>query len=580
MLSKTIRAWLPSMVVSDSAPTEDGQILNQRLAHLGDKLDIGLGTLANQVNGSENTVLLEIQRHSGALAGQALAGQLANEINRLENAVVAALQILEGAIQAQGAALLQVPLGLAAVEARMTSTMQQEMLKVQGKLDAQAQDKEESRDASPPTSAAVSQMHANVQDAIDRLEKGVVEGLEAQGTHFTELERALSVLPNGLAAIEARLTQAMSAAGQQRDGTAAALEPRIAALESAILALPQALAPGIQQRDAALDRLSHRMETVEQAAMRHPLVIAESESRILQQLGHGANQLNGAQNLILGALAENVGRIDQITARLDAIDRERERDARLATLLSRGIAALVNRPASPEKQAVVPPGAAPPIADQIAEFRRRAPLNIDTWETAFDRATEANRVTLEGNLSHDGHLGANYFRMFVNIHAKGRILDIGCGPLPMPEYLRDWPADQIAGMDPLAPFSGHQFPFARTFAETLPWPGASFETVVVGTSLDHFYLLDVALAEIKRVLKPEGRLLLWTGLLQETAAYDPYDTVIDPPDAYHLFHPGKNWFLGLLEPDYVVLERIESVASAELIALQRRPDEPQLPDRH
>jgi SAM-dependent methyltransferase len=126
----------------------------------------------------------------------------------------------------------------------------------------------------------------------------------------------------------------------------------------------------------------------------------------------------------------------------------------------------------------------------------------------------------------------------------------------------------LAGFDPLKPLAPHPFPFAQSLGETVPWPDNSFETVVVATSLDHVYLLDKALAEIKRVLVPKGRLILWTALLPETPPYDPYGPQITPPDQFHLFHPGRNWFLALFEADFDLIERMPTVAQAEMIAYQ------------
>jgi SAM-dependent methyltransferase len=283
-----------------------------------------------------------------------------------------------------------------------------------------------------------------------------------------------------------------------------------------------------------------------------------------------ANQLTGTENFLLGAVQQQQAQIAQLTAEIGNLVQEQSRRKVFDTLELRGLAALVKRRTPGRVSPVVPPTGPVPLDDQIALFRKAAPLNIDAWQRAYREGEKGYEETSEGNLSHDGHVGATYFRMFVDVHAQGRLLDVGCGPLPLPEYLRDWPIDQIAGIDPLAPVGSHPFPFARTFAENIPWPDASFETVVVGTSLDHVYLLDVALAEIKRVLRPGGRLLLWTALLPDTPRYDPYAAVIAPLDLFHLFHPGRNWFLDLFKDDYILVERIESVASAEMLAFQLR----------
>src|SRR5207244_12327828 len=126
------------------------------------------------------------------------------------------------------------------------------------------------------------------------------------------------------------------------------------------------------------------------------------------------------------------------------------------------------------------------------------------------------------SLSTIDHRDAFRFRQFLAIHARGRILDIGVGPLAIPSYLIDFQPCRLAGNHPLPPYEDHPFTFVRSTAEFIPWPDQSFETVVAATSLDHVYLLDRALAEIRRVLCSGGRFLLWAAVFPHTPPYDPY----------------------------------------------------------
>jgi len=56
--------------------------------------------------------------------------------------------------------------------------------------------------------------------------------------------------------------------------------------------------------------------------------------------------------------------------------------------------------------------------------------------------------------------------------------------------------------------AGHMTPAVRCDAERLPFRGASFDCVSVGFGLRNMTRKDVALAEMVRVLKPGGRLLV------------------------------------------------------------------------
>jgi SAM-dependent methyltransferase len=285
-----------------------------------------------------------------------------------------------------------------------------------------------------------------------------------------------------------------------------------------------------------------------------------------------ANEVNCALNVILAQQASQSVIINSISDIQTQLNLMQERILNINFLATRSTSALLRRGqiALEKPIALAKPGKAASLEKQIETLRKAAPNNIDAWIAAYEAGLAEYHKTKEGNLSHEGHMGAGIFRMFVNVHGRGRLLDFGCGPLAVPIYLADWPINQIAGFDPLEPFEPHPFLFARTFGENIPWPDQSFETIVIGTSLDHVYLLDKVLDELKRLLTPRGRLLVWTAMVDSTAPYDPYGPAINQPDAFHLFHPGKNWFYDLFEKDYELLERMETVAGAEMLAYQRR----------
>jgi SAM-dependent methyltransferase len=319
----------------------------------------------------------------------------------------------------------------------------------------------------------------------------------------------------------------------------------------------------VNAQSATLDMIKDLVLRVEQAQAAAESRISASITSAAAETQRVANLVNGAENRLLGSLGEFAKTLTVQT----------ETDAGLRLLTARGLAALFSRgsraPAGPQT-VIAEANPVPAVSEQIKALREAAPTNIDLWLKAFEAGTAESQRSAEGSLSHEGHIGAGHFRMFVNVHGRGRILDVGCGQLEMPSYLSDWPIDQIAGLDPIASAGTHPFAFAHTLAEFIPWPDNSFETVVVATSLDHVYLLDRALAEIHRVLVPKGRLLLWSAMFDETPAYAPYGPAIVPPDDYHLFHPGRNWFYRLFEEQYQLIERVSTVASAEMLAYVRR----------
>ena len=144
----------------------------------------------------------------------------------------------------------------------------------------------------------------------------------------------------------------------------------------------------------------------------------------------------------------------------------------------------------------------------------------------------------------------------MKLYLRGAVLDVGCGPQPVPSYLDGYPPDRIAGIDPLPPTEGHPFSFVQTVAEFLPWDDKTFSVVVVATSLDHVLLPDRALAEFHRVLRDDGHLLVWVAHVPGAARYDPYRPDLDKIDDYHLFHFDRPWFEELLSERFTVEEAV------------------------
>jgi len=133
---------------------------------------------------------------------------------------------------------------------------------------------------------------------------------------------------------------------------------------------------------------------------------------------------------------------------------------------------------------------------------------------------------------------------------------------------------------------GRALPLAQCDAEKLPFRADSFDCVSVAFGLRNMTHKDAALAEMRRVLKPGGRLLVlefsrvWQPL---TRAYDWYSFQVLPwlgskiagdADSYRYLaesirmHPDQDQLKGLMEQ--AGLERVEYFnLSAGVVALHR-----------
>jgi len=101
--------------------------------------------------------------------------------------------------------------------------------------------------------------------------------------------------------------------------------------------------------------------------------------------------------------------------------------------------------------------------------------------------------------------------------ARGNVLEIGIGSALNLEYYDTTRVGSLTGIDPSRQLlamaqrrsSRCAFPvhLVPAIAECLPLPDASMDTIVVTFALCSIPKVDAALAEMRRVLKPAGRLL-------------------------------------------------------------------------
>lgn len=193
------------------------------------------------------------------------------------------------------------------------------------------------------------------------------------------------------------------------------------------------------------------------------------------------------------------------------------------------------------------PHAGPTLEEGLARLRQKAPRSFDLWQGTFAAGEEGYEGLPVDSCSVAGHSMAESFRWFVRSFVTGPVLDVGCGPQPKPLYLQDVPDRLIAGLDPLlASERPHSFVFAQGLGEFLPWDDGTFQCVVIATSLDHVFLLDRSLEEVKRMLRPGGVFLNWVAFLPGSATYDPFDPAMQPVDRFHLFHFDQSWYEELL----------------------------------
>lgn len=193
----------------------------------------------------------------------------------------------------------------------------------------------------------------------------------------------------------------------------------------------------------------------------------------------------------------------------------------------------------------------------LARAQRDFPTVFGPWKERLDEHRAALAVSEMGNAANAADAYSRLFRAFVEHHAEGSVLDVGCGPAGKPFYLSSYSSQLVSGIDPLSTQPHDDIEVVQGISEYLPWPDKSFSTVISATSLDHCISLERSLDEIIRVMKPGGKFLLWLGSIPGSPPYRPLHTEFAPADRFHLFHFDIAWLEPMLEPRFSVADRVK-----------------------
>jgi SAM-dependent methyltransferase len=104
----------------------------------------------------------------------------------------------------------------------------------------------------------------------------------------------------------------------------------------------------------------------------------------------------------------------------------------------------------------------------------------------------------------------------VDLPSKAVVLDVGCGPFDeLQPYVTDLELERYLGLEPILATPKRSYPcLVGVLAERIPLKDQSIDAAIFATSLDHIEDEDAAMRELRRVLKPTGRILIWQDLYE------------------------------------------------------------------
>ena len=109
-----------------------------------------------------------------------------------------------------------------------------------------------------------------------------------------------------------------------------------------------------------------------------------------------------------------------------------------------------------------------------------------------------------------GSLQALAYDRMIRLHAHGALLDVGAGRVPLYEAYSRF-AKEITCIDwENSIHDLHHIDVFTDLAMRLPFPDASFNTIVCTDVLEHLPHPEIVMLELARLLRPDGKLLLAT----------------------------------------------------------------------
>ncbi len=141
---------------------------------------------------------------------------------------------------------------------------------------------------------------------------------------------------------------------------------------------------------------------------------------------------------------------------------------------------------------------------------------------------------------------APVYQQLLQTHARGRLLDAGCGPAPLYGCYRSLVSETLLCDWPGSAHSSRHVDVACDLNGILPFESTSFDTVLATDVLEHLPQPEIFVGEVARVLRPGGALLLGAPFLY---------AVHEEPHDYHRYTRYR--LRGLCEGAGMSVERLE-----------------------
>lgn len=140
--------------------------------------------------------------------------------------------------------------------------------------------------------------------------------------------------------------------------------------------------------------------------------------------------------------------------------------------------------------------------------------NPDKWQPSkyvFRRgkliaSRDPAQVNVGSRLTAD--LTAAVYQQYLPKYAQGKLLDLGCGNVPLFQAYRDYVTDNICVDWHNSPHPGDHLDFACDLTKPLPFKDAEFDTIILSDVLEHIPQPQLLFQEMARILSEHGHILM------------------------------------------------------------------------
>ena len=140
--------------------------------------------------------------------------------------------------------------------------------------------------------------------------------------------------------------------------------------------------------------------------------------------------------------------------------------------------------------------------------------NIEKWKPSkfvylkgkLRASKDAKEVSIGSRLNVD--MIAYFYDKNIRLHAKGKLLDLGCGKVPLYATYKKFVKDNVCVDWGSTLHKNEHLDFELDLTEQLPFINGEFDTIILSDVLEHIPVPEKLWAEMTRILSANGKIIL------------------------------------------------------------------------